>query len=354
MKIMTIFAQNPAKTLTAILKHLRPLISTKNILTAIALTIGLGFMACSEEPPYYPGGSISFANSVFVAGEDVYVTGLNCYDDQYRIPTYDEFVLWKNGIICYRSEKMKPIELGNLHIEDIVKSVLEDDGHTNYSGLVTHSLFFSDGDVYIPGSRLSDDPPFSQVLALWKNGVDQYSHLNTLGSPTSVFVAGSDVYMAGIEEFPSETSSYPSNRTKPSLWKNGVKQFLDVSNNTRYGQAKSVFVSDGNVYVAGWDDNSVAALWKNGVKQTLFAGYVPAYSYAYSVFVCGGDVYVVGEANGYAVIWKNGMMRRLNGHSDSCARSVFVSDGEVYVAGSCEYNATLWKNGVAQKLPSVN
>ena len=68
-----------------------------------------------------------------------------------------------------------------------------------------------------------------------------------------------DVYVAGV--------SY----SRATLWKNGVaKNLFDL------GVATSVFVSDGDVYVAGWQCNElsicVAKLWKNGVSQELLYG----------------------------------------------------------------------------------
>jgi len=190
------------------------------------------------------------------------------------------------------------------------------------------------GDVYVAGVN-------SYRATLWKNGVAQ-----TLSSAESfahsVFVSGGDVYVAGGVFL---DSSYNSRAT---LWKNGVAQTL--SSNGSF--ARSVFVSGGDVNVAGRDGDGHATLWKNGVAQTLGENSEPN-----SVFVSGGDVYVAGDVyisgsdGSLATLWKNGVAQTLD--DGDCANSVFVSGGDVYVAGDggAEYtSATLWKNGVAQTL----
>jgi hypothetical protein len=65
----------------------------------------------------------------------------------------------------------------------------------------------------------------------------------------------------------------------------------------------SIFVSGSDVYVAGNESSEInkkALYWKNGQKVYLTDG--REYSEAYSIFVSGSDVYVAGT-NGY---WKNG------------------------------------------------
>src|SRR5690606_30472280 len=115
-------------------------------------------------------------------------------------------------------------------------------------------------DVYAIVSEYDSDRPYS----LWKNGEVQYS-LTDNGEAFSVYVSGSDVYVAG----------YVDNGTKKvaTLWKNGVAQ--DLSDGTHSAIAYSVYVSGSDVYVAGYEYNGtryVATLWKNGVAQGLSDG----------------------------------------------------------------------------------
>lgn len=104
--------------------------------------------------------------------------------------------------------------------------------------------------------------------------------------------------------------------------------------------ARSIFVSENDVYVAGFMRDKgryIATLWKNGTTQKLTDGYEDAK--AHSVFVSNNDVYVAGiEGSDYyrsvAVLWKNGIPQNLtDGNHKAEAHSVFVSGDDVYVVG---------------------
>ena len=179
---------------------------------------------------------------------------------------------------------------------------------------------------------------------MWKNGVSTWVDGNTNGAASSIFVSGTDVYVAG------------SVGSLGMIWKNPTNGNSGNSLRNSYG-ASSVYVSGTDVYVAGWGpDGSTTVsnpkIWKNGVETTLRSDVYPAY--ANSVFVSGTDVYVAGvvrtqNGNLYARIWKNGVATTLlDGRS---ATSVYVSGTDVYVAGSMYGSgATIWKNGVATSL----
>jgi len=244
----------------------------------------------------------SWANSVYVAGNDVYVAGALPDGQIGRRAT-----IWKNGVAQ---------QLG---------------GESN-----ANSIFVAGSNVYVAGLD-------NWFPVLWKNGVAQQLGTNYDDDARSVFVSGSDVYVAG------------SNNRKPTIWKNGVAQQLD--NNS--GRAVSVFVSGSDVYAVGGDGDKVGILWKNGTPQ-----YLPERSFVSSIFVSGSDVYMAGSeytadwAYSKAVVWKNGTPQYLT-VSDGDANSVFVFGNDVYVAGYetvADYKriAKLWKNGVAQNLTAPN
>ena len=109
--------------------------------------------------------------------------------------------------------------------------------------------------------------------------------------------------------------------------------------------AASVFVSGSDVYVAGVVNN-VATLWKNGVATSLSEGA----SSSTSVFVSGSDVYVAGEVDNVATLWKNGAPASLPAGAYAHPKSVFVSGSDVYICGPNGFGAVLWKNGVATAL----
>jgi hypothetical protein len=232
------------------------------------------------------------------------------------------------------------------------------------------------GDVYIAGAELEHggcerSTPFA---TLWKNGGRaQLGDANSYAF--QVFAAGDDVYVAGYQEchWPGHDGRWS---TVARLWVNGEAVDLSYGAVGHDEVARSVFVSDGAVYAAGFErDYSMrprvrAKLWKNGEGALLDDGEND--TYALSVYVSGGDVYVAGYEEIYdhaycragvrAALWKNGERLSLGGfgYRSEEAVSVFVSDaGDVYVAGnlaSDDYGydhsghsrcAAIWKNGEA-------
>ena len=182
---------------------------------------------------------------------------------------------------------------------------------------------------------------------------------------------------SGSIDAPTPVASY---RTVPTLWINGKSQRLsdcmgDWSERNSYrAEALSVFVSDKDIYVAGYEKYS-AMLWKNGKPQHLKQEREHDYSYkATSVFLSGKDVYVAGSVGrpddyGEAILWKNGEPQYLQHSSikniasgrsfDVVANSVYVSGKDVYIAGTAtiidtengyDYIGILWKNGKPQFL----
>jgi hypothetical protein len=223
------------------------------------------------------------------------------------------------------------------------------------SPAAANSVFVSGTDVYVAGYEHSS---WGDIAKVWKNGVatNLEGGLYPNGSAydaraNSVFVLGTDVYVAG------------NAANSARIWKNGVATTLAFGA-TQYGaEANSVFVSGTDVYVAGYEtfpypynDSSAARVWKNGVSTNLTANGI-LNARAKSVFVSGTDVYVAGYAyrNGGpgegARVWKNGIATILpNGTGN--ANSVFISGTDVYVAGNGGGNAIVWKNGIAAYLSS--
>ncbi len=248
--------------------------------------------------------------------DDVYVAG----DDGSDAPQY-----WKNGISV-------PL--------DYVKE----------SNRVT-SVAISGNDVYAAG-YVSNNNEFSPVPVYWKNGVPiwHYSLVNYTAS--AIHVEGNDVYVAG-------GSTGKNNIYNVMYWKNnGTEHFLYSSGSNGAG-ASAITVSGGNVYVTGYEYNSVSKqdiprCWKNNGSMTL--GGSTSGGRAMSVAVSNGDVYVAGYRAGdkkIALYWKNGTAVLLtDGKYNAEANSIFVAGDDVYVAGrELDENGILvakyWKNGVA-------
>ncbi|MDR2561751.1 MAG: Ig domain-containing protein [Holophagales bacterium] len=268
------------------------------------------------------------APSVYVAGY-VY-DGQDKYDGQGK----DIAVIWKDGI---------PQRLET------------PDGA--YSKAM--SVFVSGSDVYILGStesRSNGNPHTLPSLVVWKNGTlfqtinygsAEYPGFEIYGQrPLSV--SGSDVYVVA--------TVFTSNGDRPRLWKNGVQQSLGGDEN-KDGEAKSVFVSGGDVYVAGRSGNK-PTLWKNGTPQRLNVSNVDnAPIYIEQVFVSGSDVYAIGDIDAsqssIGVLWKNNEPQYFY---EAYLSAIFVSGNDVYLVGNGiqdgEYYPAHWKNGLLQRLGS--
>ena len=204
------------------------------------------------------------------------------------------------------------------------------------------------GDVYVVGNIQYDMGGY--VATLWKNGIVQKLGA---GEANSVFVSGSDVYVAG------SYASEPGVHSMAILWKNGIAQ--NLSEGTSWAEANSICVSGSDVYVAGSvrnvQGNVVATIWKNGVAQKLADG--SAYPAGY-FFVSENDVYVVETEfkvfeESVFVLWKNGVKQN---QWTGTPNYFYVSGNDVYVAGYKKVEAqdeddisdlaVLWINGVMQ------
>jgi hypothetical protein len=205
--------------------------------------------------------------------------------------------------------------------------------------------FSHDREVYVVGFEIT--PDIARVATLWRSGVT--FHLGSEGSlseANSVHVAGTDVYVVGFEEIAPGTSI-------AMLWLNEQAHYL--SNGFQNDKANSVFVWGDHVYIAGVE-NGAATVWADGIPQRLGE----AESEAMSVFVSDGEVFVAGweesvPGTRFAMLWVNGVGRRLSGggpHDE--AASVQVLGSTVFVAGTSEKHkmsvATLWKNYVPIQL----
>ena len=347
--------------------------------------IVLGFCSCQKE----------ISNTVAEPAEvDVYVAG-------YEFDGINSFAtIWKNGspvTITNCSDASSIAVVGG----DVYVAGGGDGGGAKYwkngspvalstgSKLGgTSSIAVSGNDVYVAGymANVPGNVPgdYDIHAVYWKNGIPTYLHENTRSGDwadnypissksshaNSIFISGSDIYIAGGEEItrvdlpdPNDPFGAPGYMYAISAvyWKNGNEIYL-----IKGGYASSLADDAYSIFVAGQDVYACGALearyWKNGNAVSLDG-------VAKSIFVSDGDVYVAGSQtdgepfqtyNGHsyrrvAKYWKNGTAVNLSdGTKDAYATSIAVSGNDVYVAGYEENDAgtqnwvaKYWKNGNA-------
>ena len=187
--------------------------------------------------------------------------------------------------------------------------------------------------------------------ALWKNGLVTPLLAAVPGAitfPTALFLSGQDVYVAGqyrdpVTELPVAT-----------YWKNGTPVTVGVST---YSELTSIWVQGSEVYLAGVD--GACQYWKNDQITPLQSASGGPYPDAIAV-TASGDVLVAGQdwdANGtsVAVLWTNGVPAFLPDTAQgSVATSLAVAGGTIVVGGMVSNGsadvATVWKNGVRTTL----
>lgn len=194
------------------------------------------------------------------------------------------------------------------------------------------------------------------AASLWINGTQQYLTNGTYeSSANSVLKHNNDIYVAGYERN-TVSPSDPTELNKMAVyWKNGT--MTQLTNGSTNAEANSIAVSGNDVYVAGTEYNSTtlrqnARLWKNGMEVTLTNG--ANWSFANDVALKGNDIYVVGQetisGTPTALIWKNGVRSALpfTGTSSNAHR-ILLDGNDVYVIGARSEGgitqACYWKNG---------
>ena len=300
----------------------------------------------------------AYCKSVFVADGNVYMAGSITNAEGSNQPVYwvnnsavvlnsatasafANSVYVKNGLVCVSNESngWKPVET-HYWFNNTPVSLKQDNAI-----IAVKSVFIGDDkSVYATGTRIigKGDGFIYPVAAYWKDGKEillaEKNH-ESLGQ--SIFVSDKDVYVAGYETSVAANGNYVEGYVA-TYWKNGKAFHLSEKTKTNY--ATSVFVANGDVYVAGYErqietGKDIAKYWKNGEEFRLTDG--TFHGRANAIFVHQTDVYVAGEINPepdimklatsetginkIAVYWKNGKLVALTDKKfDASAAGIFV------------------------------
>jgi hypothetical protein len=117
--------------------------------------------------------------------------------------------------------------------------------------------------IYVAGSQWNGT---NYVATYWRNGIPTHLSDGTKSIlANSIFVSGSDIYVAGEEDYLSSLTG-----SVAKYWKNGVVTNLPADN--QYNHANAIFVVGNDIYIAGYEQGnsfSSAKYWKNGVAVRL-------------------------------------------------------------------------------------
>src|SRR5580698_9383935 len=170
--------------------------------------------------------SFSYATSIAINNNDVYVAGMMTTGNSFDIAAY-----WKNGSV-----------------------VTLTDGTTNARAT---SIAINGSDVYVAGSVTANG---NSVAAYWKNGMQMLLADSSLFSyANAISVNGNDVYVVG-----GLMNGYLDSSTV-MCWKNGVALPLT---SYPFSYATSVALDGSDVYIGGVN-SSTATYWKNEAPVPL-------------------------------------------------------------------------------------
>jgi len=291
------------------------------------------------------GNANAYASSIFVtAGNDVYVSGGETTAGIYSAGYWKNGQInYLTDSGAYVAANYISVSGGDVYIAGVVEAnnssydphaVYWKDGQ-QYGYVSANSAalcgFVSGTDVYIGGYLVNNINNGNNIIsdAMYEKN-NSFVDISTgnVGSAyaggvvQSLYVLGSNVYAAGYSYDTQGVFNYAT------IWSNGVPAILSEQQGS---YAQGVFVYQNAVYVCGAEEVvagglnvAVATVWKNGVATHLST----QASSANSIYISNGDVYVAGTTTNAqsattAVYWKNGVITNL-GPTGSAASTIFV------------------------------
>ena len=189
---------------------------------------------------------------------------------------------------------------------------------------------------------------------LWKNGEGTYllgANNTGLLEARGLFISGTDIYIAGSQEVVTSATEY----TAAALWKNGITTRLNSAGIA--SRANNVFVLGSIVYAAGGVSattsiyDSKPTYWTNGSATSLSS----SYGFVNSIQASGTDVYntgyLVAPPPFAAILWKNDSPQSYVPSCSQCGLNASVITGSsLYAVGGTDQGAAFWKDGVLTNL----
>ena len=215
-------------------------------------------------------------------------------------------------------------------------------------GAKTGTTIGSDGTLAVAADETAASLTVKATSAIenTKSGTATVTVTATVIQTIDIYTAGYEINAEGIQV--------------GKVWKND--KLLHSLEAVKHASVESVFVTDNDVYVAGYESTNttrVAKVWKNGDVLYSFAANDATFdAYATDIYVSGTDVYIAGydlkfvSSTSTSIGWvrkNDGILYYLpNALSVS---SMYVSNGDIYVCGSSKdfwdrRRSTFWKNGV--------
>ncbi|MFZ1086522.1 MAG: hypothetical protein WAN35_16280, partial [Terracidiphilus sp.] len=248
---------------------------------------------------------------------------------------------------------------------------------------IASGIAVSGSDVYVAGTVADSTTNYPKAV-YWKNGQEiALTEGSEVSMASAIAISGTDIYVAGekleswcisagcVNPCCHAINDVPVTTFQGTYWKNGVE--IDLPPNVGYSMmTTAIAISDGNVYVTGYQTNALSGPIFETVNLPLYWGpnglsYLALFNsnitgMALSIAVSGEDVYVGGyesDGSSFACYWLNGNPTPIavsDSTESALGSSIAVSGGDIYMAGQ-QWDASThlwvpyyWKNGVGTAL----
>lgn len=225
-------------------------------------------------PTVLSNEGISVANAIALYNNDIYVVGTESLGTDKKI-----LKLWRNNVGQNLTDGTHYVEATDIIVSEGNVYVIGNE----YSGLLNSSIAtvwkngqsikLSDeiseakavnvynGEVYVAGYKIINHKKTAIVWKIGKGETPLYSERDDLESiATDIYVDENGVYVTG--------SIRNSTKSIAMIWKNSIA--TELSDESTYSEAKTLFVHNSDVYIGGCDIdthdyNFIGKIWKNGV-----------------------------------------------------------------------------------------